>query len=44
MTLYQMSRARANEILDLWKRGVEDFPERIILAALYVTGDLEPAH
>jgi hypothetical protein len=41
MTLYQMSRARANEILDLWKRGVEDFPERIILAALFVTGDLE---
>jgi hypothetical protein len=44
MTLYQMSRARANEILDLWKRGVEDFPERIILAALYVTGDLESQH
>ena len=44
MTLYQMSRARANEILSLWKAGVEDFPERIILAALYVTGDLEQQH
>ncbi len=37
----QMTRAKANEILELWKKGIEDFPERIILAALYVTGDLE---
>lgn len=36
-----MSRARANEILSLWKAGAEHFPQAVILFALYVTGDLE---
>jgi hypothetical protein len=35
-----MSRDRANEILTLWKLGLEWFPDRIINQALYVTGDL----
>lgn len=35
-----MSRAKANEILTLWKNGL-DFPPHIITMALYVTGDLD---
>ena len=36
-----MSRARANEILYLWKVGAELYPPHIINMALYVCGDLE---
>jgi uncharacterized membrane protein len=36
-----MSRAKANEILSLWKAGAQAYPESIITLALYVTGDLE---
>ena len=36
-----MTRARANEILSLWKAVAEMFPEGVILFALYVTGDLD---
>lgn len=36
-----MSRDRANEILTLWKLGIEWFPIHVIKMALYVTGDLE---
>ena len=41
MTLQDMTRERANEILRLWKYGLEDFPQNIIRMALYRTGDLE---
>lgn len=36
-----MTRARANEILDLWRMGVEIFPPSVISSALYFTGDLQ---
>lgn len=35
-----MTRERANEILSLWKLGVELFPPAVINSALFVTGDL----
>jgi hypothetical protein len=38
--LIDMTRERANQILDLWKRGIEQFPDQVIRLALYVTGDL----
>jgi hypothetical protein len=34
-----MTRAKANEILTLWKNGM-DYPIHIITMALYVTGDI----
>lgn len=37
----QMTRAMANEILTLWKLGMESYPRAIINMALYVCGDLE---
>lgn len=36
-----MTRAQANEILDLWKLGAKHYPPAIITEALYATGDLE---
>ena len=44
MPLVNMTRERANAILDLWRDGIEAFPDRIIAMALYVTGDLERLH
>ena len=41
MTLQEMTRERANEILQLWKYGFEQYPAYIIRMALYRTGDLE---
>jgi hypothetical protein len=35
-----MSRAKANEILTLWKNGM-DYPQHLITMALYCTGDLD---
>jgi hypothetical protein len=39
--LVRMTRDRANEILRLWKYGLEEFPASVIRMALYVTGDLD---
>jgi hypothetical protein len=39
--IFDMSRARANEILDLWKAGAAEFTQAEIVMALYVTGDLD---
>jgi hypothetical protein len=39
--LVSMTRAKANEILRLWKYGFNDYPAQVIRLALYVTGDLE---
>jgi hypothetical protein len=36
-----MTRAVANEILQLWKTGAQHYPQAVINMALYVTGDLE---
>ena len=36
-----MTRDRANEILRLWRYGMEWFPQSIINAALFATGDLQ---
>ena len=35
-----MTPTQANEILDLWKSGAKHFPNAVITAALYATGDL----
>ena len=35
-----MTRAKANEILSLWKAGM-DYPAHIITMALYCTGDIQ---
>jgi hypothetical protein len=35
-----MTKQRANEILNLWKFGLEQFPPYVINAALFATGDL----
>lgn len=37
----RMTRDKANEILTLWKLGIEWYPPSVINAALFVTGDLE---
>lgn len=39
--LREMTRERANQILDLWRLGAEIFPSYVISMALYRTGDLE---
>lgn len=39
--MIQMTRERANIILDLWRAGAEIFPPHVIAMALYRTGDLE---
>ena len=39
--LNHMTRDKANEILTLWKLGMEVYPASVIAHALYVTGDLE---
>ena len=39
-----MTRAKANEILDLWKAGAAGYPRAVISMALYVTGDLCPSN
>ena len=36
-----MTRAQANEILDLWRAGAAHYPAATITLALYVTGDIE---
>jgi hypothetical protein len=36
-----MSRARAHEILTLWRDGSAYFPAHVISLALVVTGDLD---
>ncbi len=41
--VYDMTRARANEILNLWKTGAQLFTRAEIAMALYVTGDLDAA-
>jgi len=38
--MLNLSRAKANEILDLWKSGAASFAQDVINLALYVTGDL----
>lgn len=41
MTLETLTRAKANEILLLWREGIAHYPDSVISMALYVTGDLE---
>lgn len=41
MALTHMTRDKANEILTLWKLGMQDYPLRVINMALYVVGDLD---
>ena len=36
-----MTRAQANEILNLWKLGAQLYPQHTINMALYITGDIE---
>lgn len=36
-----MTREQANEVLTLWKLGIESYPRRVIDMALYVCGDLD---
>lgn len=36
-----MTRAKANEILTLWREGAQHYPASVITMALYVTGDLD---
>lgn len=37
-----LTREQANEILTLWKLGLETYPMRTVRLALIATGDLEP--
>jgi hypothetical protein len=39
--IHTMTREKANEVLTLWKLGIESYPRRVIDMALYVTGDLD---
>ena len=36
-----MSRARAHEILTLWREGAQEFTHAVISMALFITGDLD---
>ncbi len=36
-----LTRAQANEILNLWRAGAAHYPAQTINLALWVTGDIE---
>lgn len=40
MTPLSMTRFEANQILNRWRMGLQDFPPHVICWALYMTGDL----